>query len=311
MNYTPDMDDRLADLLNIGWAGLRGFTPIYPRGDKWPVADAELLAKWRAKGKLTAEGTFIAEHDDGTLAAVFAMTPGAEDVGTFHFFCVNAHYGGRGYGSRTLAAAEEYLRECGMKHIITSQVDSRCPARNGFLRKKGYYVKEPDHECIIMLQQPDAQIIRNVSLPDTSYAIESWRDDLLDTWVELRNAIFDGEQKADFFLENFRNRHDFDPDGWKFLRHADKYIGITGAMICRNEDMSLRGGIIEWVGVLPEYRGKKLGKALMHEALNHFVTHDISPVVLVTQPFRKPAVALYEQLGFRIEAETPQLHKEL
>ena len=311
LTYHPDLDDRLIDLINIGWAGLRGFEPIYPKADKWPVADRELLAQWRETGRINDQCTFVAEHDDGNLAGIFSASPGPNEEGTFHFFCVNAHYGGHGYGSRLLRAMEDALRERGMKRVVTEQEDSRCPDRNRFLQLKGYRALDPDHESIIMRLEPAGRVIREVVLPDDTYSIETWRDEYLDDWVEVKNAVFEHASERSLFLDQFRNRHDFDPDGWMLLRHGERFIGITGAMVCRETDGRLRGGVIEWVGVRPEYRGKKLGEALVIAGLNYFVQRDVAPVTLITQPFRKPAVALYEKLGFITAAAIPRLHKEL
>lgn len=311
LRYHPDLDERLIDLLNIGWAGLRGFEQIYPKADKWPVADSGLLASWRETGRLNEECTFVAEHDDGNLAGVFSASPGPEEGGTFHFFCVNAHYGGHGYGSRLLRAMEGALREAGMKRVVTEHFDSRCPDRNRFLQLKGYKALEPEHESIIMLLQPAGRVIRKVVLPDDTYRIETWRDEYLDDWVDVKNASFEQVSDRSLFLQHFRERHDFDPEGWMLLRHGERFIGITGAMVCTEADGRPRGGVIEWVGVRPEYRGKRLGEALVVAGLNYFVQRDIAPVTLITQPFRKPAVALYEKLGFITAASIPRLRKEL
>ena len=311
LNYHPDMDDRLADLLNIGWAGLRGFPRIYVKQDMWPTADPELLARWRAEGRLSEAGTFVAEHDDGNLAAVFSVSPGHEQTGTLHFFCVNAHYGGRGYGSRTLQAAEDYLRQRGMTAVVTEPMDSRCPARNGFIRKKGYSVPDPDEESIMMVLQPRGYVLRDALLPDDTYEIVTWRDEYLDNWLRVKNAAFNEDSDRSLFLEQFRSRHDFDPAGWFLLRHNGQFVGVAGALICTEPDGTLRGGQLEWVGVLPQYRGKNLGEALVVTALNHFVERDIKPVALITQLFRKPAVALYEKLGFGIAAHLHRYRKQL
>lgn len=311
LKYHPGLDDRLIDLINIGWAGLRGFEPIYPKRDEWPVADHELLASWRESGRLNEQCTFVAEHDEQNLAGIFSASLGEGEEGTFHFFCANAHYGGHGYGSRLLRAMEDALRAGGMKRVVTEPFDTRCPQRTRFLELKGYRVIDPERESIIMLLQPEGHIAREVVLPDDTYSIETWRDEYLDDWVEVKNAVFEQASERSLFLDQFRSRHDFDPEGWMFLRHGDRFIGITGAMVCRETDGRLRGGVIEWVGVRPEYRGKKLGEALVIAGLNYFVQRDIAPVTLITQPFRKPAVALYEKLGFITAAAIPRLHKEL
>ncbi len=311
VRYRPEMDERLADLLNIGWAGLRGFPQLYVRADKWPVVDAEVLAKWREQGRLSEAGTFVAEHDEDNLGGVFSASAGDEQTGTLHFWCVNAHYRGNRYAPRLMAAMEDYLRECGMTAVVTEPMDSRCPARNRFMQLKGYSVSEPERETVMMVLQPEGRRLREVVLPDESYQLLTWRDDLLDDWVRVADSIFEWEVNESSFVDAFASRDDFDPEGWFILQHEGKAAGIAGAMACYEQDGTLRGGSIEWVAVLEEYRGKHLGRALMTAALNYFVERDITPVTLNTQLYREAAVALYRDLGFEIGAHLHRYRKQL
>lgn len=57
------------------------------------------------------------------------------------------------------------------------------------------------------------------------------------------------------------------------------------------------------MGVLPEYRGLGLGECLMRACLNYVHQHHVKPCQLITQPFRKAAIGLYEKLGFRVVRE--------
>lgn len=311
LNYDQSMDEQVAALLNEAWARLRALPHIYVKEDRWPVVNGELLAQWREKGRLTQEGTFVAKHDDGSLGAIFSVSAVDEGKGTLHFFGVHPDQTGRGYGSRTLAAAEEYLRSCGVGQIVTEPIDSRCPIINSFMRTQGYEVPNPEQHSIIMVLGPEGRKVRPVTLPDDSYSIVTWRDEYLDDWVHIRNVAFGQNTDATPFLEQFRNRPDFDPDAWFFMRHQDRLVGITGALECRNPDGSHRGGQLEWVGVLPEYRGKKLGEALVMTALNRLIQREIEPIALITQPVLQSAVGLYKKLGFHTPAQLLRYHKQL
>jgi phosphinothricin acetyltransferase len=95
---------------------------------------------------------------------------------------------------------------------------------------------------------------------------------------------------------------DHDPDGWKVCEYGGRIVGIAAAVV-KNLPEGGRGCCIEWVGVLPEFQGMGLGRALMTACLNYAARFRPNPMVVVTQRFRTAAVALYESLGFRIANE--------
>ena len=58
-------------------------------------------------------------------------------------------------------------------------------------------------------------------------------------------------------------------------------------------------GSIQNVGVLPEFRGKGLGRALVLKSLAGFRRHGLLRVSLDVTAENKPAVTLYQSIGFR------------
>ena len=150
----------------------------------------------------------------------------------------------------------------------------------------------------------DAWEPRVPELPE-GYRIVRFQDGDEQAWADVQKAVFDGDGTEEWFRRRFRDRPNFDPGGWLFLERNGERVGITGAIVWfRDEAMTQpSGSLIEWVGVLPAERGKRLGEALMVAALNYLKGRDVYPNCLVTQYFRKPAVALYEKLGFRTVRE--------
>lgn len=62
---------------------------------------------------------------------------------------------------------------------------------------------------------------------------------------------------------------------------------------------SARMGSIQNLGVLPEFRGQGLGRALVWQALAGFATYGVQRVYLDVTAANHPAVELYRSLGFR------------
>ncbi len=59
-------------------------------------------------------------------------------------------------------------------------------------------------------------------------------------------------------------------------------------------------GAIQNVGVVPEFRGLGLGRALMLKALRGFAERRLRRVYLEVTAQNRPALALYQSLGFRL-----------
>lgn len=302
------MDERLAELLDGGWQQMR---PVHPREDRWPRITPEVLALWREEGRLSEAGTFVAEDEDGALAAVFSVSAGEGEEGTLHLFRISPDCAGREVTAETLAAAEEYLRACGMKSVVAERIDSRGKQRVEFLRQEGYYDPDPPNQSMTMLLQPEGHKVREIALPDESYRLLTWRDEYLGEWLDIRNSAFGGAMDEEAFEGAFRSSGDFDPAAWFFVQHEDELVGITNAMMARNDDGSARGGYLVGVAVRDEYRGKGLGRALVTAGLNYLVEREISPIALNTEPFRRAALALYEKLGFVVTNHNLRLRKEL
>ena len=65
---------------------------------------------------------------------------------------------------------------------------------------------------------------------------------------------------------------------------------------------------LHWVGVLPEYQGKGLGKAVTVKACQVLnIIHPNRPILLHTQTWSHRAVVIYWKLGFRI-SKTKRVH---
>ena len=313
LRYHPALDARLAEMMN----DIRRQSPP----GLWPHVSPGLLRRWRERGVLTSEGTFIAEGPEGRMLAVVACTddddaalddasPGPPRTGKLRFFGVRHEALYDPLAAACLAAAEEHLRGRGMTAVTTDPVDSRSPGRQDFLRRAGYRDPDPLHQSLTMLLKPEAYVRRQVVLPPGSYRLSTWRDEYLHEWLRIRNTIFGGSMDEAGFERHY-GPHNFDPAGWFFVCDGETLVGITSVLLTGERSAPTRGGYFVGVGVLPEYRGLGLGKALMVAGLNYCVERGLSPVSLNTEPFRAAALALYLKLGFEAVATAYRYRKEL
>lgn len=92
------------------------------------------------------------------------------------------------------------------------------------------------------------------------------------------------------FLSEFQERC--------FFIETDNGEKIATATAWYNEDfLGKRYGRLHWVAVIPEYQGKKLGKPLVHLAMERMKKHH-DRVYLTTQTTSQRAVSLYLDFGF-------------
>lgn len=314
IHYHPALDARLAEMMN----DIRRQSPP----GLWPRMSVATLQQWRGRGVLTEEGTFLAEGRDGRLLAVVACTgdedtpapsdagSGAQPVGRLRFFGVRPEALGDPLALACLAAAEEYLRRCGMVAVTTDPVDSRSRERLDFLCRAGYSDPDPSNQSLTMVLMPAGYVRSPVVLPPGAFRLRTWRDGDLRAWLRLRNTIFDGSLDEVGFRRSY-GPHNFDPAGWFFVGVDDEPVGIASVLLTGDPAAPTRGGHFISVGVLPEFRGRGLGRALTVAGLNYCVERHLSPVTLNTEPFREAAVALYLKLGFKTVAQGYRYYKQL
>ncbi|MFJ5788823.1 GNAT family N-acetyltransferase [Lysinibacillus sp. NPDC093197] len=102
----------------------------------------------------------------------------------------------------------------------------------------------------------------------------------------------------DTFLSRFAN------DGYSPALSIVAYDGkdpigfvLQGIREVKGQKISWNGG----TGIIPEYRGKKLGYSLMEEAEKILKEHKVSVATLEALSENKPAISLYEKCGYKVE----------
>ncbi|MER3415027.1 MAG: GNAT family N-acetyltransferase [Gemmataceae bacterium] len=133
-----------------------------------------------------------------------------------------------------------------------------------------------------------------------------WSEDLLDVHAQVHHEAFRDEIDAYLFpsfmhlaacrrlIQDIRNKPGFLPDATWIVACAEQSCG-TIQSICDEDGR----GSIQNVGVVPAYRQRGLGKALVLKALEAFRLRGLTEAVLEVTAENEPAVQLYQRLGFR------------
>lgn len=307
--YTAQMAADVARLIEDSFAEHREASPLQLLGPPEPWATQEELLGTLTSDRLCAGGSQVALENGRPLSAALAVRSG-EDCAWWRIATTAAHRR-RGLASACIEAGESALRGAGQANVYTDAVvDSRWEAAGRLFESLGYRLEDPARRNITMVAEDWTP--RPVDLPD-GYSLHSLQEEDLDEWMRVRNTIFGGDRGPEWFHERFMSRPDYDPAGWKVARHEGRIVGISAA-VCVEHDRDperLRGAQIEWVGVLDKHRGLHLGEELVVACLNYVVERGLLPALLLTQPFRVPAVRLYEKLGFRTTAAWHRWRKNL
>jgi mycothiol synthase len=295
--YEQKMADEAAALVVECFAkhqALRPMSFLTPPAP-WETHD-ELLAMLES-GAISPELSHVA-IEGGRIVSAAVATHAGEHWEWWRIATLPSHRR-RGHGRACMEAGESAAAAVGLQAVQTGPVvDSRWQAAQALLSSLGYELEDPERRNITMVAE--SWTPRQLALSD-GYELQTLRTEDLPEWMEVRNAVFGGDAGTEWFEQRFLNRPDFDPGTWFTLRHDGRIIGIASALCIEHErdPEMLRGGQIEWVGVLDSHRGKHLGEELVVACLNAIAERGFLPALLLTQPFRVPAVTLYEKLGFR------------
>ncbi len=307
--YTTQMADEVATLIETCFAEHRGARPAQLLSAPEPWATREELLPTLTSDALCAKASHVALEGERVVSAALALRSG-EECGWWRIATAPDHRR-NGLARACVEAGESAMRAAGQASVRTETiVDSRWTAAGELLGALGYELEDPERRNITMVAERWTP--RPVALQE-GYTLGTWREEDLAEWMAVRNAVFGGEAGTEWFEQRFLSRPDFDPGTWLVVRHEGAIIGIASAVCVEHErdPQRLRGGQIEWVGVLDAHRGKRLGEELVVACLNAIAERGYLPALLLTQPFRVPAVKLYEKLGFATIAAWQRWGKSL
>lgn len=119
-------------------------------------------------------------------------------------------------------------------------------------------------------------------------------------WLEVNNAAFAGHpENGDLTLGDLRRRMAmdwFDPEGLRMAWEGERLAGFCWTKVHGPEE-----GEIYIICAAPDFQGRGLGRALVLEGMRYLSRVGCSRVFLYTEGDNRPAIGLYQGLGFDIE----------
>lgn len=189
-----------------------------------------------------------------------------------------------------LAKIEQFYRDLGLPSIFHIS-DASPKGLDEFLQTQGYAIDTP---CVVMTasSQQVSDNAQNKMIQNKSSVQMEWAEaadaEWLDVFLKLEQFP---EERRDIYSSLFERMPA--PKGFLKLKRNDQIIALGTAIV---ED--------EWVGFVnvvihEDHRGQGLGYVLMHALTEWSMEHGAAKQYLQVVSSNKPAVTLYEKLGYQ------------
>jgi ribosomal protein S18 acetylase RimI-like enzyme len=133
-----------------------------------------------------------------------------------------------------------------------------------------------------------------------------WDERLLEAHADVKFNCFRAELDGIVFpnlsnragceklMREICNRPGFRPQSTWLIAHGDAYVATVQGIADR-----IGNGGIQNLGVIPGYRGRGIGIALLLQALHGFRLTGLAKATLEVTAQNEPAIRMYRQVGFR------------
>lgn len=308
---TSDDIEACVDLGNTVSAGVIGEEP-YTR--------ASLASEWSMPGFDIEQDTLLAINSNGQIVGVKAFWNHPPHVSSWNWFIVHPNFTDRGIERHFLKEAEAQARA----HISRAPADAIVrmmtsayrteEVLQSLLQKHGFR-----HSATFWLMRiefastpapytlPDGLTIRPLNLPtEKQIGIGVIEEAFKDHRNHVDRPI---EQVLALWDHWLFNKPDFDPHGFLVAEIDGQIVGCS---VCANADNDPAKGYVEELGVLRDYRGRGVGKTLLHASFHYLYNKGKSVVELgVDANSLTGAQGLYTRAGMHIRFERYMYEKVL
>ncbi|MBX9584791.1 MAG: GNAT family N-acetyltransferase [Gemmataceae bacterium] len=178
------------------------------------------------------------------------------------------------------------------------------------MRKHTYFKR---YRMEVDLRRPPSGVFGPAVLP-AGFVWVAWHDSLLDAHAEVKALSFADETDSVVFpslgsldgcrelMVAIRGRPGFCPPAtWLVAAPAADGSWPAGGCVATIQGLVDEAGFgaVQNVGVLPDYRGRGIGRALLLKALRGFAAVGARRAFLEVTAQNAPAVRMYRDLGFR------------
>lgn len=248
----------------------------------------DVLWRWRTAEFDRARDAWVARVD-GAVAAYGWVFEGVADV--------KVHPGarGRGLGRRLLEVTEARAAEQGSRDgFLRQNVTNLMPDARALLESNGYVYSHHYARMAVTLDSrpdlpptPDGVTVRTYELGRDDEAVHR---SFNRAWSQYEGDRWEPEP-LERWMDNVESE-DFDPGHWHVAEENGEVVGF-----CLGERYG-RNGWIQFLGTVPEERGRGLGRRMLLQGFAAFFDAGVRRVELTVSSANIPAArALYDSAG--------------
>ncbi len=215
----------------------------------------------------------------------------------------------RGHGRRLVAAALDTVRRRGLEDELQLYVPPHLPGSVAFAEALGFRYRS----SLWQFELDAARDVPSPAFPDDvrTRAFDLLIDADLEVWLRFMLATFEGHPtRMTWTLPVIRHIHEapsFDPNDILIVTAADAPDRPVAFSVIRLDtpEPGTRTGEMMLIGVLPAWRGRGLGRALLRWGVTELRERGAGKVELSVEARNERATNLYRSHGFEPAIEWP------
>ena len=265
--------------------------------DPPPGASRAEVAWMVERMAIMPDSTLVALEDGQVVGQCTPRTDG---------LTVHPSFRRRGHGRRLVEAARTMVGREGLTEL-SLWGDRRRPDAAGFIDAMGATYRSSLWQFVL----PADRIVPPAAFPPDVVvrALRPGEDD--DRYVALINHAFEDHPSPlswpSEYIHEIHARADFDPAGVLLVApkaDPDQLIGFCRTLELPG-DHGLRRGEVGIVGLLPDWRGRGLGRQLLRWGVAYLRSTGLAEIELSVEARNERALELYRQEGFAATVEWP------